>query len=176
MKEHRLIERMAGPIREAVRRMQATGEVAPVFVDATVDFIRTYADRCHHGKEEGILFRDLEDKPLAEEHRRIMDELVTEHVYARKTVARMLEGKRRFLGGDAEAVKSVMNCLGELLEFYPLHIEKEDQRFFKPAMDYFSEAQQAEMLEECREFDRTVIHDHYAEVMERMEEAMSRGS
>ena len=36
-------------------------EVDPVFIDTAVDFIRTYADRCHHGKEEDLLFKALPD-------------------------------------------------------------------------------------------------------------------
>ena len=32
-------------------------KVNPNFITAAVDFFRTYADRFHHGKEEGILFR-----------------------------------------------------------------------------------------------------------------------
>lgn len=175
MKEHRLIERMVGPIRESIRRMRETGEVRPVFVDTAVDFIRTYADRCHHGKEEDILFRDLKKKSLSDEHRRVMEDLIEEHVYARKTVARMMAGKERYLHGDAEAVKYVMECMHELLEFYPRHIEKEDKHFFIPVMEFFSDDEQARMLEECYEFDRTVIHEHYADVMNRLEAAMSSG-
>ena len=59
MREHRRIERMVEGLRgerESVRR----GVVDPVFIDNAVDFFRTYADRTHHGKEEDILFRDLE--------------------------------------------------------------------------------------------------------------------
>ena len=36
--------------------------VDPVFIDTAVDFIHTYADRCHHGKEEDILFKALAAK------------------------------------------------------------------------------------------------------------------
>jgi len=42
-------------------------------VDVAVDFIVTYADRTHHGKEEDILFRDLQDKNLLEADRRGMN-------------------------------------------------------------------------------------------------------
>ncbi len=59
MIEHRLIERMVDPIRKKVRLMNEAEAVDPLFVDTMVDFIRTCADRCHHGKEENILFRDL---------------------------------------------------------------------------------------------------------------------
>jgi hemerythrin-like domain-containing protein len=46
------------------------------FVDAVVDFIRVYADRTYHGREEDILFRDLEKKNLSDDDRRVMNELL----------------------------------------------------------------------------------------------------
>ncbi len=62
MTEHRLIEKMLTIIDKRVSIMQEKNEIDPVFIDSAVDFIRTYADRTHHGKEEDILFRELEKK------------------------------------------------------------------------------------------------------------------
>jgi hypothetical protein len=56
MIEHRLIERMIGIIKRILSQIEKEEKIDPVFVDTTVDFIRTYADRTHHGKEEDILF------------------------------------------------------------------------------------------------------------------------
>jgi hemerythrin-like domain-containing protein len=64
MIEHRLIERMISIIKAVSMQIASTQEVDPVFVDTTVDFIRTYADQTHHGKEEDILFRDLSKRAL----------------------------------------------------------------------------------------------------------------
>jgi hemerythrin-like domain-containing protein len=58
MIEHRLIERMLKVVEGVVADIEATQKVDPVFIDTAVDFIRFYADRTHHGKEEDILFRD----------------------------------------------------------------------------------------------------------------------
>jgi hemerythrin-like domain-containing protein len=65
MVEHRLIERMISVIKDALVQIESTHRVDPVFVDTAVDFIRIYADRTHHGKEENILFRDLDKRPLS---------------------------------------------------------------------------------------------------------------
>ncbi|MBN2297153.1 MAG: cation-binding protein, partial [Deltaproteobacteria bacterium] len=54
MWEHRLIEKMLSLFEKEIQRINDTGEVNPVFIDTAVDFIRTYADRTHHGKEEDI--------------------------------------------------------------------------------------------------------------------------
>jgi len=64
MIEHRLIERMIKLMEKEIAHMKKENRADIVFIDAAVDFIRTYADRCHHGKEEDILFRDLAKKKI----------------------------------------------------------------------------------------------------------------
>src|SRR5512136_1644442 len=103
MWEHRLIEKMLRQFEGEIRKINESNKVDTVFIDMAVDFIRTYADRTHHGKEEDILFRDLLKKPLSPEHARIMDELVEEHKYSRETVRRLVEAKERYLKGENTA-------------------------------------------------------------------------
>ena len=55
--EHKLILRAVELIKKEATKMHANKKVNPNFITAAVDFFRTYADRFHHGKEEGILFR-----------------------------------------------------------------------------------------------------------------------
>lgn len=80
MIEHRLIERMLQLVNKVLIKIEKQKTVAPVFVDTVVDFIRTYADRTHHGKEEDILFRELEKKDISNDNRRLMNELIEEHI------------------------------------------------------------------------------------------------
>lgn len=165
MREHRLIERMVENLKKE-RESARQGKISPVFVDAAVDFFRTYADRTHHGKEEDILFRELSKKNLSPEHKQTMDELVKEHIVARGTVRSLLEAKDRFLKGDKDSIQDVEDFLGKLIELYPAHIEKEDKRFLYPVMDYFSVQEKDAMLQEFFEFDRNMIHEKYGGVVD----------
>ena len=86
MIEHRLIERLIALMMRELTRMKDNiavdrefAFVDPVFIDTAVDFMKTYADRCHHGKEEDILFAELAKKDLAPEHRQTMEELISDH-------------------------------------------------------------------------------------------------
>ena len=101
MVEHRLIERMLSSVENALAQIESTHGVDPVFVDTAVDFIRTYADRTHHGKEEGILFKELSARELSAEDRRVMDELVADHVFARTTTDALAEFNELFRQGGA---------------------------------------------------------------------------
>jgi hemerythrin-like domain-containing protein len=157
MKEHRLIELMIKNIETKLSSKQAFNR--PVFAETVLDFFRTYADRCHHGKEEDILFRELSKKPLSEQHRRIMNELIQEHCIARKTVARLEEAKNKNSQTELRLV------LSELIGLYPPHIEKEDKRFFFPVMEYFSPQELDAMIHEFKEFDEKMIHEKYEKLV-----------
>lgn len=169
MWEHRLIEKMIRLFEGEINNIRKQNRIDPVFIDAAVDFIRTYADRTHHGKEEDILFRDLAPKKLSLEHDKTMNELVEEHIYARNIVSRLVEAEEEYLKGRNTALKDVILYLKELADFYPKHIQKEDKHFFFPCMDYFTKEEQDAMLKEFREFDRNMIHEKYKKIVERFE-------
>ena len=169
MIEHRLIERMIRLLKHQLEKVGSQKEADPVFIDIAVDFIKNYADRCHHGKEEDILFRDLAKKSLSDKHRAIIEELLEEHVRARKATKSLLEAKERYLKGDASALNDIVDSITWLVSFYPIHIEKEDRQFFMPVMGYFNKQEQDAMLQEFYEFDRNLIHATYRSIIERME-------
>jgi hemerythrin-like domain-containing protein len=161
MIEHRLIERMIDVMKEEFLLIEREKKADPEFIEAAVDFIRTYADRCHHGKEEDILFRDLGVKKLTDKQKRTMEELVEEHKWGRRVTTRLVEANTRYVQGNKEALSAIMDCIKALIEFYPKHIEKEDKHFFIPCMDYFTEAEKEAMLKEEWEFDKSLIHEKY---------------
>ncbi len=176
MMEHRLIQRMIHLISQELERIRSNVEVDPefafvdpVFIDTAVDFLRTYADRCHHGKEEDILFADLAKKDLKPEDRRLLEDLMAEHRRARELTASLVRAKEDYLRQDAEAVNRILAHLEGLISLYPRHIEKEDRQFFPPAMAYFSQAEKDALLAQMHEFDRMMIHEKYRGIIERLE-------
>jgi hemerythrin-like domain-containing protein len=169
MIEHRLIERMIRIMQANLETIGKEGKVDPALVDTAVDFIRAYADRCHHGKEEDILFRDLAKKKISSEHQRIMQELIEEHKMGRNNVKKLVEAKEKYVQGNKDALKDIVSNMEILVKFYPKHIEKEDKRFFIPCMDYFTDAEKDTMLNEMHEFDRNMIHEKYNKVVEKHE-------
>jgi len=166
MIEHRLIERMIEQIGKELQAIAQTGKTDPLFIDAAVDFIRTYADRTHHGKEEEIMFRDLSKKQMSSEDRSLMEELVQEHILGRKLTAELVEANLRYRQGDEKAISIIDEKLRTLIDFYPRHIEKEDKVFFPATMKYLSVEEQQQMLEEFWRFDKEMIHEKYRELVE----------
>jgi hemerythrin-like domain-containing protein len=173
MIEHRLIERMLSVIKDVLLKIESKHKVDPVFVDIAVDFIRVYADQTHHGKEEDILFRDLKKQPLSAEDRRVMNELIEEHVFGRQTTKALVNANTRYRNGDKTALTEIADKLQILIDFYPKHIEKEDKVFFPASRAYFTDEEDQAMLAEFWEFDRKMIHEKYKSVVEGLESLQS---
>lgn len=169
MIEHRLIERMIFVVEDSLNQVEKARSIDPGFVDLAIDFMRVYADRTHHGKEEDILFRKLESKNLSESDGRVMKELVEEHAFGRKVTGELVDANLQYRSGDDSALDSVTAKLRTLVEFYPKHIEKEDKYFFPASREYMTDEEDQAMLAEFMEFDRKMIHEKYAKVVTSLE-------
>ena len=169
MIEHRLIERMITLIKLKIIQIESSHQVDPLFIDTVVDFIRIYADRTHHGKEEDILFKELSNKQMSNQDKQIMDELIDEHVLGRKTTKELVEANAQYRSGEKTALTVIVSRLKRLVDFYPKHIEKEDKVFFPAYMHYLSDEEDQLMLKEFYEFDRKMIHEKYKFVLQKLE-------
>ena len=164
--EHRLIERMISIPRDTLDEIESARNMNLLFVDTAIDFIRVYAGRTHHGKEEGILFRALKVRNLSPEDQRVMDELIEEHVFGRQTTQALVEANTRYRGGDESTLKESISRLKTIVQFYPKHIEKEDRAFSPASRAYFTDEEDQAMLREFWEFDRRMIHEKHMLVVE----------
>ena len=175
MREHRLIEHMIGLMKSEVSKIAADKQADPVFIETAVDFFRTYADRCHHGKEEDILFAQLRGKNLSPDHERIMAELLEEHTIGREAVRHLLDANEKYKNGSIAALDRIGELLNYLVNFYPVHIVKEDKAFFYPCMEYFTKEELGTMLDQFWDFDRKLIHEKYSHTIAELEKAQSAG-
>ena len=164
MIEHRLIEK---PLKVAARLADGLTQKTydPVLIDSIVDFIKIYADRTHHGKEEDILFHELSEREVGGNDLVVMNELIDEHKQAREKVKAIVELNERYRNGDKKVVSQIKEIILWLAAFYPVHIEKEDKQFFPKSEKYFSNDELDAMLENFWTFDRNMIHEKYQSIL-----------
>jgi hemerythrin-like domain-containing protein len=165
MVEHRLIERMIRAGGVELEKIRSGEQADPRFLETVVHFFRAYADRCHHGKEEDILFRALTQKSLSPEHRRLLEELTEEHKQGRRAVAALEEANQAFQRGEPGAISAIAERLGGLVDFYPRHIEKEDKHFFIPVMDYFTREEKDDLIARGYELDSRLLHQEFEDFL-----------
>lgn len=140
--EHTWIKRWAALIPAAVDRADiATDDGRALILDG-VDFIRSYADKYHHAKEEDILFKYFDPETD------IVQVMLADHETARAHVRAVVEGVER---RDAAAVKEHLLAYADLLNE---HIKKEDEILY-PWMDrQLSDPQVGELFSKFAEVDR----------------------
>jgi hemerythrin-like domain-containing protein len=98
-----------------------------------------------------------------------MNNLLEDHVFARKTVGALFDANARVIRGNKGSMKEIISNLERLFALYPRHIYMKDKEFFYPILEYFSKAKQDDMLEEFWEFDRKMIHEKYTKMVNDLE-------
>ena len=58
--EHHYIQKVVGAMAALAERLETGQDVDTAMLQSIVEFMRTFADNCHHGKEETHLFTLLE--------------------------------------------------------------------------------------------------------------------
>src|SRR5450756_1448791 len=110
-------------------RLETGQRVEPTTLQNMVEFMRTFADRCHHGKEETHLFPALERKGVPVRGCP-MGVLVAEHQKGRSLVKALAEAVDAYAKGDSLATKPLLESLRGITELYPGHIWREDYLLF----------------------------------------------
>lgn len=167
--EHDLIRRVITVLDRESERIGEGRDVDPVFIDRIVDFIYTYAERVHHGKEEEVLFRELDSRPLSPEHRQMMERLVREHVEMRHLAEDLVEAREEYAEGGEDALQTVKDTIDRLNDLYPDHFQTEEQTFFPAAQSYLDDSEKEAILEAMRLHDRAMIHEKYGALVEDLE-------
>jgi hemerythrin-like domain-containing protein len=104
-----------------------------------------------------------------------MDELISEHILGRNNVKALIEARNSYEKGQTEALRKVVEVFEKLINFYPKHIKKEDKHFFLEVMEYFDDNEKQAMLEAYWEFDKKLIHEKYANLVENIDKQNNPG-
>lgn len=139
VREHKLILRMLS-LLEKRAGLTAAGQYGNYrfFLDA-VDFIRSYADRFHHAKEEDVLFEALVENGMPKENSPVAAMLM-EHDEGRRYVRAMEEAAREALEGKPGRNLIIAASANNYLLLLREHISKEDNILYPLAERLIPEA------------------------------------
>jgi hemerythrin-like domain-containing protein len=179
MSEHRVIERVIATLEKAANKLQAGQEVRPGFFLDAADFIKGFADGCHHRKEEGVLFKALQANGMPAGQGPIAV-MLSEHEQGRKFTQGMRAAAQQLQSGDPAAKPILVHSLlANVLGYAALlkqHIQKEDQVLFPMAGRIIPADQQEQVVEDFEkvEHDETGagVHEKYLAVAEALEKEM----
>jgi hemerythrin-like domain-containing protein len=124
--EHNLIKRMLTLLeRNAPRTAEGSYSDYRFYLDG-VDFIRNYADRFHHAKEEDVLFAALVANGMPREHSPVAAMLM-EHEQGRAFVRAMEEAASAALAGKSGQDRLIAANALAYAALLREHIAKEDE-------------------------------------------------
>lgn len=144
--EHQLIIRVIEALDRECSALDKGGGFDKDFFVKAVDFIRHYADKFHHAKEEDILFTGLR-QPGVQMHCDPTQQMLFEHDQGRKFVRGMEEAVKA--GNKAKVIENARGYAGLLRD----HIFKEDNILYPMAEEALGDAKSAELAERCRAVD-----------------------
>lgn len=129
--EHRCIVRVLDVLERLLARAQR-GDWDFDTLDDCVAFFRLFADACHHGKEEDLLFPALEEQGMPRDAGPIAVMLM-EHQRGRAFVAQMAGACAGARGGDIDDRAKLINAGRGYIDLLRQHILKEDNVLFNMA-------------------------------------------
>lgn len=125
VEEHKLIKRMIAILIRKCDEAEFPGFSGWEFFPEAVDFIRNYADKFHHGKEEDVLFKELVANGMPVDNSPVGAMLAT-HDEGRNFVREMVEAFDAAKAGDAAARKKLIRAGRGYAMLLTNHIEIED--------------------------------------------------
>lgn len=171
--EHRAIERMLAVLMASTEQLRKGKIVDRKIPDGGVDFFTGFLEKCHHKKEEWVLFPEV--------GKRIKDltliaHLLQEHRQCR-TLAKELAKATGTLYGNgskrsrANAIIKVVETIRALSELLRHHIAMEDGEFFPMCEEILSEGEKEKVSQKFAQVEQEQegVHEKYLSLIGELE-------
>ena len=120
------------------------------YYNELVYFLKIFADKCHHGKEENYLFEELVSKGVSNEGGPV-GVMLQEHNLGREYIAQM----NKYV--EAKDVTEFNTAAAKYRDLLRNHIEKEDKVLFAMADQLLDESKQEDIFERFEQHEEQVI-------------------
>lgn len=151
VEEHTLILQALDALEQKLAQVENGAPADRAYFERAVEFIRTFADRCHHGKEEDLLFKTMVDRGFPREVGPIAV-MLHEHEVGRAFVRGMAEASANAATDPAAARRIIENGRG-YIQLLRAHIDKENSILFPMADNVLSPEDQAYLEKEFARFE-----------------------
>jgi hemerythrin-like domain-containing protein len=171
MDEHRLIEKVLASLEVYAGEVRGGRQLERPESASFGEFFRSFADACHHGKEEDLLFRRMVDFGFPRDSGPIAV-MLHEH-----TVGRGHVGALREIGGAAGPVSDGEQAafVARADAYVPMllsHIQKEDGILYPMALRVLPEDELLRLAEQYEEFQAKAVGAAAYDEMQRLAERL----
>jgi len=175
MNEHRVIERALTLLELATVKMERGVKVSLEALNMLLKFFQVFADRCHHGKEEDVLFSLLEVRGVPRDGGPI-EVMLYEHQVGRsyvKALRESLEVLDKYVEAKTKFINNALNYISLLRN----HIYKEDNILFKIALQVLTKDDNEKLMREFENVENRIgpeVHEQLVKSLDNIENLLKQ--
>lgn len=162
---------MLGIMDAMAARLRSGEPVDPDDIEQAIEFLRIFADRCHHTKEEELLFPAMRAARISSAEETIVI-LLQEHVKAREAVVAIAAAAKRVADGDTSAAPGLADGVSAYTRLLHAHIVREENECFDLADAELPADVQDEIGEGYERIEREVVgegrHEAFHAMLDRL--------
>jgi len=169
--EHKLIIRVVDALKVFAENMEDGWEVDEETLVDIIEFMRVFAQKWHHAKEEDALFPALVKRGVPRVGCPLV-QLKNEHEKSNNYVAELVQSMELYRRSGVEGWTDVIQGLKNLYLYYPNHIWKEENMLFPLTNRLLLPEDQQQLLAEFERIDELhgqKLHDRLEQFALRLE-------
>jgi len=166
--EHEAVRMTLRILERITEEIDKTEKISkPKHLKQLFEFFTVFVDKCHHGKEEELLFPALEEVGISREGGPI-GVMLNEHQKGRDLVFKMKNALSEYLNGDSGEAQKLKGSADAYIALLNIHIDKENNVLFPMAEQHLSENKLAELKKGFDEIEKDKIGTGKHEAFHRM--------
>lgn len=173
VEEHVNIKRVLKVVRVICQKIYLHEDVDFNDFDLIIDFIKEYADKHHHGKEEQLLFNRIVEETGDLGEKLITNGMMVEHFQGRFFIHELEQALKNVREGDDEFIIEIIANAISYVNLLDRHIDKEDAVVYPFAERKLKESTVIEINNACEAFenkqDLLNIQNKYYKIIEGLE-------
>lgn len=169
--EHKAIKVMLSIMSKIAENIRNDKRVDTNDIEKIVDFLKTFADKCHHGKEENALFPALVEAGIPKENGPV-GVMLHEHTIGRGFIKEISTSTEKYRTGNSESIQLIEKSLSNYINLLQNHIQKEENILFPMAEKVLSIMKQNEVFEQFEKIEELVVghgvHEQFHELLKQL--------
>lgn len=169
--EHHGVVKMLNIMDAMVERTQAGEAPAATDLNEVLEFLRVFVDRCHHSKEETLLFPAMRTAGLTSAEPTLVA-LLADHEHGRGAVAEIARQVERLERGEEGALSALTDTVSAYTALLRDHITREERDCFNTADLQLETSVKNELAEGYDRIEEEVVghgvHERFHALLDRL--------
>jgi hemerythrin-like domain-containing protein len=173
MKEHEGITLMLNIMNKVSDNIQKNNALNSEHMEKIIEFLKVFADKCHHGKEEKLLFPELERNGIPKDSGPI-GVMLHEHQVGRGYIKNLSDAFSKFKEGDSKALTPIADEIKKYVNLLTSHIQKENNILFPMADKVLTEKLDNELFAQYEKLEEEEIgrgkHEEFHQLLKQLKD------